>query len=190
MIDLLAHFTVTNAGISPLTVNRSQSLTCSLTRPKHRRLPSKLLPPKHLFKPSFPKGKTLLSLRKTNSKTQTECPKPRWKGETSFKRRQVLRGKKLSARPQKEKKKKRKKDRSWKAHRLQTGPLRSPSHRSQIQSGQSFPEPGSALGAHSPRSVRSAGWRCRVPRWSGGHRGALFLGLSRLPLLRVRGSLL
>lgn len=104
MIDLLAHFTVTNAGISPLTVNRSQSLTCSPTRPKHRRLPSKLLPPKHLFIPSFPKGKTLLSLRKMNSKTQTECPKPWWKGETSFKHRQVLRGKNFNRYLKKEKK--------------------------------------------------------------------------------------
>lgn len=187
MIDLLAHFTVTNAGISPLTVNRSQSLTCPPTRPKHRRLPSKLLPSKHLFKPSFPKGKTLLSLRKTNSKTQTECPKPRWKGETSFKRRQVLRGKNFKRDLKKKKKKKRKKDRSWKAHRLQTGPLRSPSHRSQIQSGQSFPEPGSwssqpTVGAFCRVALQSAPLVWRPPGGAvSGSEQASVVACSRFP---------
>lgn len=67
-----------------------KSLTCCPTRPRHRGLPPKLVPPKHLFITSFPKRKTP---KKTKSNIKTYSPKHWLNRETSLKRRKTLKGK-------------------------------------------------------------------------------------------------
>lgn len=97
---LSGHFTMANAGFPPLN-RQFKWLTCCPTRPRHRGLPPKLVPPKHLFITSFPKRKTP---KKTKSYTKTDSPKHWLNRETSLKRRKTLKGKSFWAQALKKKK--------------------------------------------------------------------------------------
>lgn len=86
-----------------------KSLTCCPTRPRHRGLPPKLVPPKHLLITSFPKRKTP---KKTKSYTKTYSPKHWLNRETSLKRRKTLKGKNFWAQALKKKS-----NPFWRVHR-------------------------------------------------------------------------